>query len=146
MVVESKFSRSEKYDPTVGYWTPETKPTRLLELSSNGSTTPATEGADFVLDSGTIATGREGFITAVGFGASANTVFCVTKGTSTILSVYVPANDSKIITGSADSPLGKISAGETVRIIALSASTAETYSGFLVAKIDPIASKLVTES
>ena len=143
--IESKFSKSLKYDPTTTYWTPETKPTRLLELSSNCSTTPASTG-DFVLDSGTIATGREGFITAVGFGADANTAFCVTKGTSTILSVFVPANNSVTITGSAESPLGKIDAGDTVQIVALNASTASSYTGFLVAKVDPIASKMVTES
>jgi len=138
------WSRVEKYSPLSGKFIREIRPCDFFEIASTAGTTPSVSG-DFTLCSGTTDANSELYITAVGYATTNKTTFVVVKGTSTIMPVWVNDNSNVNIIGTYDAPLGKVEKSTTVSIIAKNATTTGTYTAYLVARREPIESKIEPE-
>ena len=137
-------TREEEYDSLVGVWTRKVKENDILHIASIGSTQPGAAG-DFTLASTTLDANHEALIHAFAFGSSSAADFAVVVGTSTILPTHL-SGDGQSTPVAAEHILARVAPSTTISIIALGASTAVSYNGWLSALHQPIADKLETES
>ena len=139
--MKPQFERKELYDALEGRYVRELRPVDIWELASTGGTAPGASG-EFVLTSGTTDANHVAYIVAFGGGASANSRMAVVKGTSTILPIHVLANDTTVLRGTRDSPLGKVGVSTTVKLVVEAASATGTYTSYCVLVREPTVAKL----
>lgn len=135
--------RKEEYDALAGSWTRKPKENDILHIASTGSTQPGATG-DFTLASTILDADHEALIHAFAFGASSAADFVVVAGTSTLMSTRL-ASDGQTTPVPAPHILARVAPGTTISLVALNASTAVSYNGWLSALNQPIADKLETE-
>ncbi len=136
--------RQEEYDALAGIWTRKPKEKDIVHIASNGSTQPGSDG-DFTLASTTLDANHEAFVHAFAFGASTAADLVMVAGTSTILPTRL-ASAGQGNAVFAPHWLFRVPPSTAVSLIAVGASSNESYNGWASLNQIPIPAKLETET